>query len=111
MSDAAKDSPPPIVKTEQENNISIPSSDHITLRVKDQDQNEVFFRIKKSAPLKMLMDGYCVRKRVPLDTFVLMIDNRRLRPEQTPNEVGLEDGDEIDAFTHQVGGRAVAVWV
>ena len=104
MSDAAEDPPPPIVKTEQEENNNNPNSDHITLRVKDQDQNEVFFRIKKSAPLKMLMDGYCVRKHVQLDTFVFMIDDRRLRPEQTPNEVGLEDGDEIDVFTHQVGG-------
>ncbi|KAK3199701.1 hypothetical protein Dsin_023116 [Dipteronia sinensis] len=78
-------SPPPIVKTEQENNNN-PNSDHITLRVKDQDQNEVFFWIKKSAPLKML------------------IDDRLLRPEQTPNEVGLEDSDEIDAFKHQVEG-------
>ena len=102
MSGAAKDPPPPIVKTEQEKNNNNPNSDHITLRVKDQ--NEVFFRIKKSVPLKMLMDGYCVRKHVQLDTFVFMIDGRRLRPEQTPNEVGLEDGDEIDAFTHQVGG-------
>ncbi|KAI9185930.1 hypothetical protein LWI28_012087 [Acer negundo] len=108
MSDAAMDPPPnpppPVVKIEQaEKNNNPSSSNHITLRVKDQNQNEVLFRIKKSVPLKMLMDGYCVKKRVELNSFAFLVDGNNLRRDQTPEEAGLEDNDEIDVFDHQLG--------
>ena len=100
MSDAAMDLPPRVKKEQVKN-------DHITLRVKDQDQNEVFFRIKKSIPLKILMDGYCVKKRVELRTFAFLFDGKNLRPEHTIEEAGLEDGDEIDVLAHQLCGGYV----
>ncbi len=34
---------------------------HITLKVKSQDGNEIFFKIKRSTNLKKLMDAYCAR--------------------------------------------------
>ncbi|TXG65435.1 hypothetical protein EZV62_006710 [Acer yangbiense] len=94
MSDAAMDPPPnpppPVVKTEQaEKNNNPSSSNHITLRVKDQNENEVHFRIKKSAPLKMLMDGYCVKNRVELNTFAFLFDGNNLCPDQTPEQLKL----------------------
>nr|ACG34085.1 hypothetical protein [Zea mays] len=37
---------------------------HINLKVKGQDGNEVFFRIKRSTQLKKLMNAYCDRQSV-----------------------------------------------
>jgi len=37
-------------------------------------------------------------------TFKFRAEDQRLRPEQTPAEVGLEDGDQIDAYLEQLGG-------
>ncbi|KAK2640342.1 hypothetical protein Ddye_028137 [Dipteronia dyeriana] len=76
----------------------------MTLRVKDKDHNELVFMVRKATPLKKLIDAYCVRKNVELNTFVFLFDGRHLRPEQTPDEAGLGDGDEIDTFQHQLGG-------
>nr|ATZ71030.1 small ubiquitin-related modifier [Litchi chinensis] len=80
---------------------------HINLKVKGQDGNEVFFRIKRSTQLKKLMNAYCDRQSVELNSIAFLFDGRRLRAEQTPDELEMEDGDEIDAMLHQTGGGDV----
>lgn len=54
-----------------------------------QDGNEVFFRIKHSTQLKKLMNAYCDRQSVDMNSIAFLFDGRRLRPEQTPDEVKL----------------------
>ncbi|KAF5815015.1 putative Ubiquitin domain-containing protein [Helianthus annuus] len=68
------------------------------------DGNEVFFRIKRSTQLKKLMNAYCDRQSVEINSIAFLFDGRRLRAEQTPDELEMEDGDEIDAMLHQTGG-------
>ncbi|CAN1339960.1 Small ubiquitin-related modifier 2 [Linum perenne] len=41
---------------------------------------------------------------VDLNSIAFLFDGRRLRAEQTPDELEMEDGDEIDAMLHQTGG-------
>ncbi|KAH6768043.1 small ubiquitin-like modifier 2 [Perilla frutescens var. hirtella] len=81
-------------------------SGHINLKVKGQDGNEVFFRIKRSTQLKKLMNAYCDRQSVDITSIAFLFDGRRLRAEQTPDELEMEDGDEIDAMLHQTGGAS-----
>lgn len=76
---------------------------YITLKVRGQDENEVFFRIKRSAKLKEVMDGYCVRQCLDIDTVVFLFEERRLRDDETPDKREMEDGDQIDALLHQDG--------
>jgi len=77
---------------------------HINLKVKGQDGGEVFFRIKSTATLRKLMNAYCDRQSVDPSSIAFLFDGRRLRAEQTPQELEMEDGDEIDAMLHQTGG-------
>ncbi|KAL1347696.1 hypothetical protein AAHE18_07G024900 [Arachis hypogaea] len=72
-----------------------------------KDGNEVFFRIKRSTQLKKLMNAYCDRQSVDFNSIAFLFDGRRLRSDQTPDELEMEDGDEIDAMLHQTGGAAV----
>ncbi|KAL6538445.1 Small ubiquitin-related modifier 1 [Orobanche gracilis] len=81
---------------------------HINLKVKGQDGNEVFFRIKRTTQLKKLMNAYCDRQSVDFASIAFLFDGRRLRAEQTPDELEMEDGDEIDAMLHQTGGATGA---
>ncbi|XP_073155372.1 small ubiquitin-related modifier 1 isoform X1 [Henckelia pumila] len=80
------------------------SSVHINLKVKGQDGNELFFRIKRNTQLKKLMNAYCERQSVDINSIAFLFDGRRIRAEQTPDELEMEDGDEIDAMLHQTGG-------
>jgi len=77
---------------------------HINLKVKGQDGGEVFFRIKSTATLRKLMNAYCDRQSVDPSSIAFLFDGRRLRADQTPAELDMEDGDEIDAMLHQTGG-------
>ncbi|KAK1375516.1 Small ubiquitin-related modifier [Heracleum sosnowskyi] len=82
---------------------------HINLKVKGQDGNEVFFRIKRSTQLKKLMNAYCDRQSVEMNSIAFLFDGRRLQAAQTPDELEMEDGDEIDAMLHQTGGAIIFI--
>ncbi|XP_010449201.1 PREDICTED: small ubiquitin-related modifier 3-like [Camelina sativa] len=76
----------------------------IILKVKSQDGDEVLFKIKKSTRLKKLMYAYCDRRGLKLDAFAFIFDGARIRREDTPHELDMEDGDEIDACRTMSGG-------
>ncbi|KAL6663328.1 SUMO protein smt3 [Candidozyma auris] len=56
-------------------------STHINLKVSDGTA-EIFFKIKKTTPMKRLMEAFCKRQE----------------------DLDLEDGDVIEAHREQVGG-------
>ncbi|XP_074310898.1 small ubiquitin-related modifier 1-like [Silene latifolia] len=91
--------------TQEEDKKPGDQSAHINLKVKGQDGNEVFFKIKRSTQLKKLMNAYCDRQSVDINSIAFLFDGRRLRVDQTPDELEMEDGDEIDAMLHQTGGN------
>ncbi|KAI3708596.1 hypothetical protein L2E82_37875 [Cichorium intybus] len=98
------------VTNEEDKKPSADQGAHINLKVKGQDGNEVFFRIKRSTQLKKLMNAYCDRQSVELNQIAFLFDGRRLRAEQTPDELEMDDGDEIDAMLHQTGGGG-GLWI
>ncbi|PPD78698.1 hypothetical protein GOBAR_DD24374 [Gossypium barbadense] len=63
-------------------------------------------RIKRSTQLKKLMNAYCDRQSVDFNSIAFLFNGRRLRGEQTPTELEMEDGDEIDAMLHQTDGTS-----
>jgi small ubiquitin-related modifier len=77
----------------------------IQLKVKNAEGKEVVFKLKSSTPLRKLMDAYCQREGLPTDGVRFLYDGERLGREQTPGELEMEEGDEIDALVEQTGGR------
>merc|ERR1712137_1101956 len=53
---------------------------HIQLKVKDQQGSEVQFKIKKSTPLRKLMDAYCSRLGLTASQVRFMVDGERIGP-------------------------------
>ncbi|KAK9933199.1 hypothetical protein M0R45_020402 [Rubus argutus] len=80
----------------------------VTLKVKSQDGSQTYFNIRKTARLYKLMDAFCTRNSQDPKTLAFLFDGRRIKQEQTPDELEMEDGDEIDAMLHQTGGSMVA---
>ncbi|KXG33713.1 small ubiquitin-related modifier 1 [Sorghum bicolor] len=81
----------------------------INVKVQSQTADDVFFRVKRDLKLRRLMDMYCGKHSLH-PKAVLFLDpvGRTIRPNQTPNEVGLDDGDAIHIMLTQVGGGARA---
>merc|ERR1712107_336683 len=74
---------------------------HIQLKVKDQQGSEVQFKIKKSTPLRKLMDAYCSRLGLQASQVRFMVDGERIAPDDTAEKLGLEDEDLIDVAMEQ----------
>ncbi|KAJ0250238.1 Rad60/SUMO-like domain-containing protein [Hirschfeldia incana] len=66
--------------------------------------DEVFFKIKKSTKLKILMYAYCDRRGLKLDAFAFLFDGKRICCNETPDELDMKDGDNIDALRSLGGG-------
>jgi hypothetical protein len=52
-----------------------PGSEQLNLKVKSQDGEEVFFKIKATTQLKKLMDAYCQRQSV-IFSLILVINQQ-----------------------------------
>ncbi|RZC93168.1 hypothetical protein C5167_029145 [Papaver somniferum] len=76
----------------------------INIMVKSNvDQTEVWFRIRRDAQMSKLMNAYGEAKQLDMQTIRFLYDSTRIKPEHTPDELGIEDGAEIDAFLYQFG--------
>ena len=76
----------------------------MNIKVVAQDGTEIFFKCKPHTQMKKLMDAYANRQGVQLRAVRFLFDGERINDTQTPAELGLEDGDSIDAVMEQVGG-------
>lgn len=78
----------------------------INLIVKDGNGTEVHFKVKPHTKFEKVMSAYCQKKGMDIAHVRFLFDGERIRKEQTPSEIGMEDGDSIDAVIEQVGGLA-----
>lgn len=62
--------------------------EHLNIKVTDNN-NEVFFKIKRSTNLRKLMDAFCERQGKQMSTVRFLFDGTRVRPEDTPDTVCL----------------------
>lgn len=62
--------------------------EHLNIKVTDNN-NEVFFKIKRSTQLKKLMDAFCDRQGKNQATVRFLFDGTRVRPDDTPDTVCL----------------------
>ncbi|PVH21640.1 ubiquitin-like protein SMT3 [Candidozyma haemuli] len=75
-------------------------STHINLKVSDGTA-EIFFKIKKTTPMKRLMEAFCKRQGKSMESLRFLIDGTRVSPDNTPEDLDLEDGDVIEAHREQ----------
>lgn len=78
----------------------------ITIRVKDQTGEETRFKIKKSTQMSKIFKDYTQRKGAEMASLRFIHDGERIRPDETPKTLMLEDEDQIDCMLAQVGGMA-----
>jgi hypothetical protein len=70
-------------RTEQE---APPQSEHLNIKVTDNN-NEVFFKIKRTTQLKKLMDAFCERQGKQPQQCRFLFDGQRVNPPDTPDVV------------------------
>lgn len=80
-----------------------PAVEHLNIKVTDNN-NEVFFKIKRTTPLKKLMDAFCERQGKQPSTVRFLFDGTRVRPDDSPESV------RIVLTSYLAGDHATSVW-
>lgn len=63
-----------------------PKSEHLNIKVTDNN-NEVFFKIKRTTALSKLMNAFCDRQGKQLATVRFLFDGARVNPTDSPDSV------------------------
>ena len=80
-------------------------SETITIKVKDQGGDEMFFKVKKTTKMSKIFDAYSQRRGIASTSIRFVYDGQRVQPETTPKMLEMDDNDQIDVFLEAVGGQ------
>jgi hypothetical protein len=95
------ESPAPPTPAEEEKK---PEPTYIQVKVKDQQENEVFFKIKPSTQMKKVFDAYCKTKSISRDSVRFLFEGERVQDLDTPEKLEMDDDNMIEVFSEQQGG-------
>ena len=65
---------------------------------------EMKFRVRKNRSLSMPLRMYSQRLGFPLVTFRFVYDGVRVTERDTPDSLGMSEGDVIEVYKNQLGG-------
>jgi small ubiquitin-related modifier len=80
------------------------SKEHVNLTVKDPQGEEVYFKVRRSTKMRKLFTAFCKKSNTDVASMRFFYQGERIQEDQTPDDLGLHDGDKIDAFFRQVAG-------
>lgn len=92
------------VNVKPENDDNVADAKHINLIVKSQQVADIHVKLKKNATFKQLFNTYCQRNNLDHLDVRFLYDGRRIRPENTPLSLDMEEGDIVEVFSEQKSG-------
>jgi small ubiquitin-related modifier len=79
------------------------NSEHLNIKVSDNN-NEVFFKIKRTTKLEKLMSAFCERQGKSLNSVRFLFEGTRVQPTDTPEAVSSPHSCSLSesayAFSH-----------
>ena len=77
----------------------------ITLKVHSQDHDDTYVRTCRNVPLSFLMRAYVDGPAgLVYDQIRFIYDGKRIDGKETAEQLGMEEGDVIDAMFDMMGG-------
>jgi small ubiquitin-related modifier len=80
------------------------ADEFLTIKVVDQNGEEVQFRIKKTTPMKKMMSVYIEKHGMDPNAVRFLYDGKRIDEKDTAQSLDMEDQDVVDAVLSQSGG-------
>jgi small ubiquitin-related modifier len=80
------------------------NAEHINLTIKDPQGEETYFKVKRGTRMRKVFQAFCKRINIDPETMRFFFQGERVNDDQTPNDLGLRDGDKLDAFVRQTAG-------
>ena len=70
----------------------------ITVRLRDHKGAETMFKVKRTTKMSKVFHVYAGRKGVDVNALRFLLDGERVNPDDTPEDLDLEDTGQIDVF-------------
>lgn len=86
------------------------ASEAINLKVVTQDGNEIYFKCKMTTALNKLMNAFCQRQGVTMQSVRFLFDGARINPNQTPKEVHARRGTRTRSRQAHALVLVVCMW-
>lgn len=83
----------------------VDTEEKITLKVTDEQDNAMQFRVKPSTTLKKIFDHFASKQAVARSELRFYHNGNKLKDDDTPKNLGLAEGDTIEVLKQQVGGQ------
>jgi small ubiquitin-related modifier len=80
----------------------------ITVKVRNQSGDEMVFKVKKTTKMSKIIDAYGSRTGLQAGTFRFMFDGQRVKDDDTPKMLEMEENDQIDVLIEALGGGDTA---
>ena len=80
------------------------STELIHIKVTSSVYEELIFKVKKTTLFEKIKDKYCERFGITKSDVRFLFDGDNIKDNQTPKEIGIEDGFSIDCIIEQKGG-------
>lgn len=81
-----------------------PANPSINIVLKDTQNNEVHFKIKRTTRFEKVFKAFAERQGRQVGTCRFRFDGDPIDALSTPGDIDMQDGDLIDVFEEQVGG-------
>lgn len=81
-----------------------PVKTHVTVTMQGEGKSDVAMRIRRNVPLQKAAHAYCDKLGLKYEAMRFTCDGRKIKDLQTAEDLGLEDGDVLDAWSDQSGG-------
>lgn len=92
------------VKDEPEPQPSTSSGNSLNIRICDQTGEVTFYKVKYTTKFDKIFNKYATCKGVCVMSLRFLFDGSRVRGDQTPADIDMEDGDQLDCMLEQQGG-------
>ena len=76
----------------------------LNIKVRDQDGNEMVFKIKSHTQMRKVIDAYCKSNGIDPLSRRFTIEGQRIQNNDTPQSLEMEDEDIVEVFVEQQGG-------
>lgn len=76
----------------------------LNVKVRDQDGQEMVFKIKGHTKMAKVIDAYCKAQGIDPASRRFTIEGQRIQNNDTPESLEMEDEDVVDVFVEQQGG-------
>lgn len=80
------------------------SSESLSIKLQGGDGNEVYFKVKRKTVFAKVFKAYCSKMGVERETMRFLFDGVRVKDEDTPEKLQMNDEDIVEVMTQQTGG-------